>query len=787
MTNAYMDRIGALKGRVLGTRPEVDIENARILTESFMETGGLPWVLRKAKAVRRQCEKKSVPIWPEELIVGSSGSKTRGAILCADSCWSVLDDEIDTIGTRRYDPLLFPEEDKEIFRTVVKPFWQGRSVYEDWLAQIPGDVKTLKESGAIFIDRKVVRGWGETTAGYSDILNRGVLEICGGIREKLEGLDITTPGGYEKSVYYNALLEVGEGLVALASRYSEEAARLAGEVDDPRRGEELLEIARICAKVPAMPASTFHEALQSVYLYHIALIMEQNAASYNLGRMDQYLYPFYRADLDAGRITPERAQELLDCLWVKLSEPCLFQDYISAQFSAGYPMFQNVCAGGVDYAGRDAVNEVSYMLLQATMDVRLYQPSLSVRYNPSRNPDAFLMKVVELVKLGTGFPAFHNDDVGIKMVMNKGIPLSEANNWNPCGCVETNLEGKLGGFTAFADVNLGAAVEFALLNGKSRKYGKRVSAETGDPMTFATYEAFKAAVIGQIDYAIEALVKGSHVVDYISRNRPVPTLSFSFRDCVENAVDYAWGGAKYNVGNGIILIGIADLINSLAAMKHLVYDTKELSMDELLRALGDDFEDGDIHALCDGAPKFGNDIPWVDAMATEMFTYIADKIESYRSHRGKMSPGILPVSGNTPFGLEVGALPSGRHAWKPLADGLSPMVGSDLNGPTAILRSVSHIPHERYIQGTLLNMKLTPDFFAGEEGTLAMMSLLKGLCALGVFHAQFNVIDQAKLLDAQERPENYRGMLVRVAGYTAYFVELDKNVQDDIISRTTLK
>jgi formate C-acetyltransferase len=782
----YLKRIHMLKERVLNTRPEVDMENARILTESFRETAGLPWVLRKAKAVNRQCSEKSVTIWPGELIVGSSGSKTRGAILCADSCWSVLDREIDTIGTRRYDPLYFTEEDKKIFREVVKPFWQGRSLYEKWQAQMPDDVRTLKENGVIFIDRKVVRGWGEVTAGYTDILDKGVLAICDEIRKLRDALDITIPGAYEKSVYYDALLHVGDGIVNLASRYSAEAKRLAEEENDYIRKAELIEIARICAKVPAFPASSFHEALQSIHLYHIAIIMEQNAASYNLGRMDQYLYRFYNTDLESGKITPDRAQELLDCLWVKLSEPCLFQDYVSAQFSAGYPMFQNVCAGGVDYAGRDAVNEISCMMLQATMDVKLYQPSLSVRYNMSRNPNSFLTKTIDLIKLGTGFPAFHNDEVGIKMVMNKGIPLNEANNWNPCGCVETNLEGKLGGFTAFADVNLGAVVELALLNGVCRKTGKFVSIETGDPRTFATYADFERAVMRQADYAIEALVKGSHIVDVISVDRPVPTLSLSFRECVLNAVDYAWGGAKYNVGNGIILIGIADLINSLVAVKYLVYDTKRIRMDELLGAIAEDFSDEKIYELCADAPKYGNDIDWVDRLASDKFIYLADKIESYRSHRGKMSPGILPVSGNTPFGLEVGALPSGRRAWKPLADGLSPTAGTDLNGPTAVLRSVSHIPHERYIQGTLLNMKLTPDFFANEEGTRTMISLLKGLCSLGVFHVQFNVIDQDKLIDAQNHPEKYRGMLVRVAGYTAYFVELDKNVQDDIISRTTL-
>lgn len=787
MTKEYRNRIEYLKSRVVGTRPEVDLEPAVLLTRSFKATGGLPWVLRKALGVKYQCENKSVTIWPRELIVGCSGSKIRGGIVSADSCWSVLDKELDTISTRRYDPFFISEDEKEVFRKEIKPFWEGRSVFEEWIAQIPEDVKTLKDNGAIFIDRKFVRGWGEVTAGYTDVVNEGILAICRRIREKMAVLDTAVPGDYEKEIYYKALLASAEGILALAKRYSEEAARLAAAETDGDRRAELLEISRICAKVPASPAESFYEAVQSAYLYHIVIIMEQNAASYNMGRMDQYLYPFYKADLEAGRITADKAQELLDCLWVKLSEPCLFQDCVSAQFSAGYPMFQNICAGGVDHTGGDAVNEVSYMLLQATIDVQLYQPSLSVRYSMAKNPNSFLRKVVELIKLGTGFPAFHCDEVGTAMMMNKGVPLREAYNWNPCGCVETNLEGKLCGFTAFADLNLGSMVELALLNGVSRKYAKFISLKTGDPTEFKTYEEFEQAVKKQISYGIRCIVKGSHIVDFVSKRRPVPTLSLTHRECVESATDYTDGGTKYHVGNGVDMIGVADLINSLAAVKKLVFDEKKISMRQLLDAISDNFEkEPEIHKLCLDAPKYGNDVKWVDKMGAELFTFIADEIESYRSHRGTMSPGILPVSGNTPFGLEVGALPSGRVAWKPLSDGLSPMCGTDLEGPTAILKSISHIPHDRFMQGTLLNMKIMPEFLNSGEGVSAMMSLLKGLCSLGVFHVQFNVVDQEKLLDAQKYPENYKGLLVRVAGYTAFFVELDKDVQDDIISRTTI-
>jgi pyruvate formate-lyase/glycerol dehydratase family glycyl radical enzyme len=784
----YMERINRLKKRVLETRPEIDLENARLLTEAFEQAEGKPLVVKKALAFRKQCMEKTITIWDDELIVGCSGSKIRGGILCADTCWSVLDDELETISTRPYDPFFLRPEDKKAFEEKIRPYWKGRSNYEEWLAQIPEDTKELRDHGVVYINRKAVRGWGETTAGYEWLIREGLSGIISVIEKRRSELDLTVPGHYEKDYYLEAMLIASEGIIALARRYAAEAERLAGLEKNPRRKKELLEIAKVCRRVPEHPARTFREALQSFYFYHTCIFMEQNAASYNPGRMDQYLWPYYKADLEAGRITPEEAQELLDCLWVKFSEPCLFQDAVTAEFAAGYPMFQNVCVGGVDHAGRDAVNDLSYMILQATMDVQLYQPSLSVRYNMAKNPNSFLRKVVELISLGTGFPAFHNDEVGIRMVMNKGVPLKEAYDWNPCGCVETNLSGRMRQYTALADINLGSVVEFALLDGKNRKSGKYIGARTGNPLDFKTYEEFLEAVKEQIRYVTRAVVKGSHVIDEICMNRPVPALSLTFKECIQKAKDYAWGGAKYNVGNGIILIGVADLINSLAAIRHIVYNTKQATMAEILDALDRDFEGCErIHRLCLAAPKYGNDDPLVDDIAADIFTFIADEIEKYSSKFGRMTPGILPVSGNTPFGLEVGALPSGRRAWKPLADGVSPSGGTDFNGPSAVLKSVANIPHDRFVQGTLLNMKVEPDMLSTENGITQMMALLKSMCSLGVFHVQFNVIDGEKLRRAQQNPEEYKGLLIRVAGYTAYFVELGKDVQDEIIGRTTQK
>ena len=781
----YLERVNFLKDRVINTRPEIDLENARILTASYRETAGEPAAIQKAKAFYRQCAEKSVNIWPRELIVGCSGSKMRGGILCADTCWSILDSELDTISTRRYDPFHLTADDKAVFLSEIKPFWQGRSSLEAWFKQIPEDTKTLRDNGVVYINRKAVRGWGETTAGYAQVVNEGLKSIIANIEKRSSALDISKPGDYEKDVYLKAMKISAEGMILLASRYANEAEALAATESDSARKAELLDIAAVCRHVPAKPARSFREALQSLYLYQICIFMEQNAASYNPGRVDQYLYPYYKADIESGKITEAGAQELLNCLWVKFAEPCLFQDAETAEFAAGYPMFQNVCCGGVDGMGRDAVNDLSYLILQATMDVRLYQPSLSVRYSLAKNPNKFLRKVVDLVMLGTGFPAFHNDDGGIRMLMNKGIPLKEALDWNPCGCVETNLEGRLRHYTALADINLGSMVEFVFTNGVCRKTGVAASIKTGEPESFLEYGQFKEALKAQVRYAIKAVVKGSHVIDEICMDRFVPALSLSFRECVENCLDYARGGAKYNTGNGIILIGVADIINSLAAVKELVYDKKLIAMGDLKNAIENDFSGcGEIQKLCLGALKYGNDETHTNEIAGEILSFIADEIESYESKFGKMTPGILPVSGNTPFGLAVGALPSGRNAYKPLADGLSPSGGTDINGAGAVLKSAANIPHERFVQGTLLNLKLEPDMLQSENGAVQLMALLKSMCSLGVFHAQFNVIDQQTLIKAQQNPEAYKGLLIRVAGYTAYFTELGRDVQDEIIGRT---
>jgi len=781
---SYMDRVKKLRERVVNATPTMDIENALILTESFKKTEALPREMRKALAFKDVCSKKTITIWDQELIVGCSGKVPRGGVLCADVCWSVLDRELETISTRPYDPFYISEEDKQLFKEVIKPYWQGRSNFEKWEAQAPPDIVDLKENAVIYIDRKAVRGPGELTPNYEELLSEGIDGIIAYIEKKKSEYSLSKPNHYPRIAYLNAMRTAAEGMIILGKRYREEALRLAAMETDDRRREELEKIAEVFSQIPARPARTFYEALQFVYLYHSSIFMEQNAASYNLGRIDQYLYPYYQADIEAGRLTPEEAQELLDCTWIKLAEPCLFQDEVTAEYANGYTMFQNVCAGGIDANGQDAVNELSYMVIQASMDTMLYQPSLSVRYNLAKNPDAFLRKCAECINTGNGFPAFHNDEVGIRMMQNKGVPLHEAYDWNPCGCVETNLSGRIRGYVS-ADVNMGSLVEFVLFRGLHRKSGKILGIDTGDPTTFTSYQEFADAVKRQIDHIITKVVEANNILDEIWDDRPVPFISLSFRNCIDTATDYTHGGTKYQCGNGIIYDGIADFINSIAAVKELVFEKKTVSMEKLLQALAADFVSfEDIQKKCLDAEKYGNDLSSPDQVAAEMLSYLAINTNQSDSKYGKLMAGILPVTAHVPLGKVVGALPSGRKAWTTLTDGLSPTGGTDVNGASAVLKSVAKIPHDLFASGTLLNMKLSPELMHDTRGTLNLMALLKSACSLGVFHAQFNVVDKNTLIQAQKYPDDYRDLLVRVAGYTAYFIELCPEVQNEIIDRT---
>ena len=789
MAKEYMKRIEALRQQYLETRVDMDVYNAKYLTEGFKESEGEPWIIQKAVGYRHICEKKNVYIQDNELLVGGVGFKPRTGILCADSSAGIIADELDTISTRKFDPFYLSEEGKKIYTEEVKDYWTNKCLLDRWKKMTPQDMQTMKDNGAIFIDRKAVRGYGETTVDWRMILSKGIGVIRDEAKEKLAALDDSVPGDLEKSFFYRSEIIAADAVIHLAHRHADLAEQQAAACTDAKRKAELLKIAEVNRHVPEFPARNLYEAMQSLLTYEYACFMEQNASSYNLGRLDQYFYPYYKADKEAGIITDDEAQELFDCLWIKIAEMSLFQDEITAQYAAGYCITVQTSCGGINEYGDDATNELSYMMIQATMDVKFKEPNLAVTYSMAKNPDALLHKAVESISMGLTMPAIYSNDVGIRMIMNKGIPLSEAWDWNPCGCVETNVSGKLKEYTDIADINMGAMVEFALNDGKSRITGEQVSVHTGDPRAFKTFEEFLQAVKKHIDHAVDVITSGNQLLDYLSMNyRPVPVLSMGFPHTMEVGKDYSQpGGAKYSVGGGVITVGQADIINSVAAVKHLVYDEKKCTMDELVKALDADFVGyEDIQKMCLDAPKYGNDDERADFCVGEIFSHVVDQFETYETAFGKMTCGMLPVSGNTPIGQWVGALPSGRNAKTPLTDGIGATGGTDINGPTALLKSVSRIPHARYTQGTQLNMKFEPEMLKGESGIAHGMNMIKTMSMLDVYHAQINCVDRDTLIDAQAHPKEHRDLLIRVAGYTAFFVELSKETQDEIIGRTEI-
>lgn len=780
-------RIARLKEQYFKNRPSLCLHRAVAFTQSYKETEGEPTIIRRAKAFRHACLTKPIVIQPHELIVGNPGCRPRSVCVYPDIAWQWLEEELDILPTREQDPYEVTEEQKRVLREEIFPYWRGKSVHDFCLKHLPDDTRELVVGkGLIDNEIKQINGIGHFCPGYQNIvLPKGFGGIKAEAEARLKQLDPSNPGEFDKILFLQAVIIAYDGLILLCKRHAEEARRLAHLEKDLNRKNELEQISQVCEWVAENPPRTFHEALQAAWFMQVALYIETNGPGVSWGRFDQYMYPYYKNDLEAGKLTREQAQELLECLWIKNSELIWLQNTNTAKFFAGYVPFQNLCVGGRKTDGTDATNDLSYMCLEATKHVRLNQPSLSVRLHKGA-PEKFFMAVAELVKEGTGFPAIHNDDVGMRMVLQRGATLSDALNWSPMGCVEPLIPGKTHKYSDGGEFNLGAAMEFALTQGRSRVHGLKLGVETPDPKTFQSFEDLMQAVKRQIAHLVYHLAIANVVAEKAHATLlPVPLTSGTVEGCLEKGLDVTAGGALYNDGPGFLGVGIADVGNSLAAIKKLVFDEKLISMDQLLEALEADFSGyEDLRQMLLKAPKWGNGDDYVDSITCEIADFYATEIGKYRSHRGNnLISSLFPVSSNTPLGMVVGALPSGRKAGMPLADGVSPQQGTD-RSPTGVLRSVGKLVHERHCNGTLLNMKFNPTVLRGEEGTRNLVALLRTFLDLGCYHIQFNVVSADVLRDAQKHPEKYPGLIVRVAGYSAYFNDLCREIQDDIISRT---
>ena len=780
-----------LKENFLKQVPSVTTHRARVITQIARENPGLPKAVLRAKSFRRCCETAPLVIQDHELIVGAPNGAPRAGAFSPDIAWRWMENEIDTIATRPQDPFFISEEDKRIMREELFPFWKGKSVDEHCEDQYR-EAGLWELSGESFVSDcsyHALNGGGDSNPGYDVILmKKGMLDIQREAKEHLEKLDYENPGDIDRIYYYKSVIDTTEGVMLYAGRLSRYAAELAARENNPKRKAELQKISEVNARVPAHKPSTFWEAIQAVWTIESLLVVEENQTGMSIGRVDQYMYPFYRADIDSGRMTEYEAFDLAGCMLIKMSEMMWVTSEGGSKFFAGYQPFVNMCVGGVTREGRDATNDLTYLLMDAVRHVRIYQPSLATRVH-NKSAQRYLKKIVDVIRSGMGFPAVHFDDAHIKMMLAKGVSMEDARDYCIMGCVEPQKSGRLYQWTSTAYTQWPICIELALNHGVPLWYGKKVCPDMGSLGSFDTYEKFDAAVKEQIKYVTKWTSVATVISQRIHRElAPKPLMSLMYEGCMESGKDVSAGGAMYNFGPGVVWSGLATYTDSMAAIKKLVFDDGKYTLEQLNTALKADFAGYDqIKADCLAAPKYGNDDDYADLIAADLVFFTETEHRKYRTLYSILSHGTLSISNNTPFGQLLGASANGRKAWMPLSDGISPTQGADVKGPTAIIKSVSKMTNDSMNIGMVHNFKLMSGLLDTPEGENGIITLIRTACMLGNGEMQFNYLDDEVLLDAQKHPEKYRSLVVRVAGYSAFFVELCKDVQDEIISRTMLQ
>jgi choline trimethylamine-lyase len=783
-------RLEALKENYLKQVPSITTHRARVITEIAKENPGMPKNILRAKSFKRCCETAPLVIQENELIVGAPNGAPRAGSFSPDIAWRWMEDEIDTISERPQDPFFISDEDKKIMREELFPFWKGKSIDEYCEDQFR-EAGVWELSGESFVSDcsyHQLNGGGDSNPGYDVILmKKGMLDIQKEAQEQLEKLDYGNPDDMEKTYFYKSIIDTAEGVMIYARRMSEYAAQLAQKESDPKRKAELQKISEINARVPAHKPETFWEAIQAVWTIESLLIVEENQTGMSIGRVDQYMYPFFKNDLATGRMNEFEAFELAGCMLIKMSEMMWITSEGGSKFFAGYQPFVNMCVGGVTREGYDATNDLTYLLMDAVRHVKVYQPSLACRIH-NRSPREYLKKIVDVVRAGIGFPACHFDDTHIKMMLAKGVSIEDARDYCLMGCVEPQKSGRLYQWTSTAYTQWPICIELVLNNGVPLWYGKKVCPDTGDLARFKTFEEFDTAVKEQIKYITKWSSVATVITQRVHRDlAPKPLMSLMYEGCMESGKDVASGGAMYNFGPGVVWSGLATYADSMAAIKKLVFDEKKYTLEELNRALKADFVGYEqIRTDCLNAPKYGNDDDYVDFIAADLIHFTEKEHRKYKTLYSELCHGTLSISNNTPLGQLTGASANGRKAWVPLSDGISPTQGADFKGPTAIIKSVSKMANDTMNMGMVHNFKIMSGMLSTAEGEESLITLLKTASVLGNGEMQFNYLDDETLLQAQKHPEEYRDLIVRVAGYSAFFVELCQDVQDEIISRTML-
>lgn len=712
------------------------------------------------------------------MIVGNRTKGVRYGVVFPESGCSWVNKEFETLPTRPQDKFRIKKEDVKEFKEIIYPYWQDHSledvIKENYGEEINAIAKVVK------INQKD-HAQGHICPDTKTWLELGPKGLMTKAYEKLKNCD------ENQKEFYECTIIVLEGVCHFMMRYHDYILTMLESLEDDNK-KSLQRVADICANLASRPAQSFHEAVQSLWFLFVVLHMESNASSFSPGRMDQYLYPYYQKDIEKGIISKQEALEILECLWLKFNQIVYLRNQHSAKYFAGFPIGFNIAIGGIDENGCDIYNELSLLLLKAQYHLGLPQPNLSVRLNKNSSHE-LIQEAIKVVAKGSGMPQFFNDEAIVNsMIKDLGIEEKDARNYAIVGCVELTTHGNNLGWSDAAMFNLNKALELTMNHGKCLLTNEPIGLDLGSIETYESFEDLENAFQKQIDYFIEKMMKAEIVVEKAHQDcLPTAFLSTVIDSCLEKGVDVTRGGAKYNL-SGIQMIQIANLADSLAAIKVLVYDEKMITRHELLEALQADFKGYEIiqTMLLNKVPKYGNDVKWVDELGAKWAGYFRERMKDYTNYRGGLyHTGMYTVSAHVPMGENVGASPDGRNALTPLADGgMSPVYGRDMAGPTAVLKSVSRMKDSYTTNGGLLNMKFLPEFFKTETGMMKFENFLRAFVDLKIPHIQFNVVRREDLLDAKLHPEQHRSLTIRVAGYTAYFVELAGKLQDEIIERT---
>ena len=792
---ALTERMQAFREEVLDEKPYVDAERAVLATEAYAENKNQPRVMMRALMLKKILENMSVYIEDKTLLAGNQTTKNRNAPVFPEYTLKFIIDELDLFEKRDGDVFYITEETKEQIRSIAS-FWDNNNLRARGEALLPDEVSVFMETGVFGMEGKLNAGDAHLAVNYEKILKEGLKGYEERTRALKDGLDLTDPESIDKYVFYKAVLTVIDAVHTFANRYSALAAEMAEKESDPKRKAELLEMSRICAKVPYEPASSFKEAVQSVWFIQLILQIESNGHSLSYGRFDQYMYPYFINDLKSERITKAEALELLTCLWIKTLTINKVRSQAHTLSSAGSPMYQNVTIGGQTTDRKDAVNELSFLVLQSVAQTRLTQPNLTVRYHANLNKE-FFDECIEVMKLGFGMPAFNNDEVIIPSFINWGVKEEDAYNYSAIGCVETAVPGKWGyRCTGMSYVNFPRLLLCAMNNGVDLTSGKRFTKGYGYFTEWKDYDELKEVWDKTLREYTRYSVIVENAIDKASE-RDVPDILCSALtdDCIGRGKTIKEGGAVYDFISGL-QVGIANMADSLAAIKKLVYEEKKITPEQLWNAILDDFQSEENkkiqEMLVNEAPKYGNDNDYVDDLAVECYEPYIDEIRKYPSTRYARGPiggiryaGTSSISANVGQGMGTMATPDGRNAKEPLAEGCSPAHNADKNGPTAVFKSITKLPTEKITGGVLLNQKMTPQMLSTEENKQKLEMMLRAFFnRLHGYHVQYNIVSRETLLDAQAHPEKHKDLIVRVAGYSAFFNVLSRKTQDDIIGRT---